>query len=101
MLSYLAHFEGLRGISFPLRYEKQSGWFVDLDILKALINKNIRAIALVNPNNPTGSFIKKKELEKIDAVCKDQNIALIIDEVFSDFISSEDPEIVRSSVNRT
>lgn len=101
LLSYLASFEGLRCFSYPLRYDKRSGWFIDIDILQALITKNTKAITIVNPNNPTGSFVKKKELENIDAICRKHNIAIIIDEVFSDFASTDNPDMVITSIHKT
>jgi alanine-synthesizing transaminase len=51
-----------------------------------------RAIVLVNPNNPTGSFLKGGELERLKSLSSERHIALISDEVFSDYAFAPDPE---------
>jgi aspartate/methionine/tyrosine aminotransferase len=49
---------------------------------------------LVNPNNPTGSYVKRDELSELTALCAERDIALISDEVFADYKFSEDPDRV-------
>ena len=44
-----------------------------------------RAIIVVSPNNPTGSFVSSPEFDEIQAVCRDRSWALIVDEVFADY----------------
>ena len=44
-----------------------------------------RAIIVVSPNNPTGSFVSSPEFDEIQAVCRDRSWALIVDEVFYDY----------------
>jgi alanine-synthesizing transaminase len=101
LLSYLVCFEGLKAFSYPLRYDDQRGWSIDMDILQALINPKIKAIVIVNPNNPTGSYVNQQELAELDAACRKHDTALIVDEVFYDFNATETPGQVRSVVNRS
>ena len=49
---------------------------------------------LVNPNNPTGSYVKRSELSELTALCAQRDIALISDEVFADYKLTEDPDRV-------
>jgi hypothetical protein len=51
---------------------------------------------LVNPNNPTGSFVKNRELERLVELCEERGLALISDEVFADYRFGPDPERVPS-----
>ncbi|MFR7743949.1 MAG: aminotransferase class I/II-fold pyridoxal phosphate-dependent enzyme [Acutalibacteraceae bacterium] len=44
--------------------------------------KKIDALFLCNPNNPTGRLIAGGLLEKILRVCRENNIALFVDECF-------------------
>ena len=44
-----------------------------------------RAVLVVSPNNPTGSFVSAAELERLDRLCRDRGWALIVDEVFADY----------------
>src|SRR2546422_1432152 len=39
-----------------------------------------RSILVVSPNNPTGSFISRPELERLTGVCRDRRWALVADE---------------------
>jgi alanine-synthesizing transaminase len=101
LLSYLACFEGLRAISYPLRYDDRKGWSIDMDVLRALINPKTKAIILVNPNNPTGSYVNRQEFAELDTVCREYDLALIVDEVFSDFNAAEKPDRIRTAVNHS
>ena len=101
LLSYLACFEGLQAFSYPLKYDDQKGWSIDMDVLQALINPKTKAIVIVNPNNPTGSYVNQQELAELDAACREHDIALIVDEVFSDFNATDLPGRVQTVMNRS
>lgn len=53
--------------------------------LEAAIDHTTRVIVLVNPNNPTGSYIGAEELDELNRICLRHNLALISDEVFFDY----------------
>ncbi|MFH1075889.1 MAG: pyridoxal phosphate-dependent aminotransferase [Pseudomonadota bacterium] len=99
LLSYLGGLESLTCIYYPLRYDQEYGWKIDIDTLRAVISPRTKAIVLVSPNNPTGSYIKEHELEALLRIAYEHGLALIIDEVFSDFFSRDDPDRVRTAVN--
>jgi alanine-synthesizing transaminase len=101
LLTYLAGFDGLVCHSYPLHYQEEEGWRIDLDVLEALITKRTRAVIVVNPNNPTGNYIEEAELAAIDALCRRHELALIVDEVFSDFTANPAADGVRTTVKRT
>ena len=94
LFEFLAALESVRPVQYPLVYHE--GWSIDCDALAALIGPLTRAIILVNPNNPTGSFLKRAELARLAELCRAHDLALISDEVFSDYAFDEDPERVRS-----
>lgn len=56
----------------------------------AFLNTSADILFLCNPNNPTGQIIEKPLLEKILNQCRKQNILLVLDECFVDFL--EEPE---------
>ena len=85
LLTYLARLDSLRACFYPLRYDSAVGWSIDLDVLQALITPQTRAIVLIDPNNPTGSYVKQTEWKAIDAMCRRHDLALIVDEVFYDY----------------
>lgn len=98
LLEVLTGLAGLRLVPYRQVYEERSGWRIDLERLQASISTRSRAIVVVSPNNPTGAFLKRRELETIAALCREHGLALIVDEVFSDYGVGEDPERVASAV---
>ena len=101
LISYLARFENLQPFSYPLRYDDEQGWSIDLEVLQALITPKCRAIVVINPNNPTGNYLKPHELAALDRICRRSGLALIVDEVFSDYFRAGRPPEVPTVVNRT
>jgi aspartate/methionine/tyrosine aminotransferase len=101
LLTYLAELESLHYIYYPLRYHQLSGWSIDLDVLEAVITPKTKVVVLVHPNMPTGSYIKHRELAELDRICSKHNLALIVDEVFSDFSWGEAPDRVKTMVNHS
>lgn len=83
LFDFLAALESVRPVHYPLRYEGR--WLIDFDALRQCITPRSRAIVLVNPNNPTGSFLKKQEFARLIAVCREHQLAIISDEVFCDY----------------
>jgi len=53
------------------------------------ITSKTRAIVLVTPNNPTGAEYPAALLEEFAELCRANNIALIIDETYRDFLSHD------------
>jgi len=96
LFDFLAALDSVRVVQYPLVYE--GGWFIDFEALAARITSRTRAVVIVNPNNPTGSFLKKAELSQLIALCRRHGLAILSDEVFSDYGFKEDPARVRSLV---
>ncbi len=94
LFDFLAALEGVRVTQYPLIYH--GTWKIDFDALARSITPRTRAIVLVNPNNPTGSFLKQAELAELLALCRNHSLALISDEVFSDYALHPDPQLVPS-----
>ena len=99
LFEFLAAMESLRVVSYPLVYH--GGWSMDCDALAAAITPRTRAMVLVNPNNPTGSFVKQAELAFLTDLCAARGIALISDEVFAGYGFADDPRRVRTLVGTT
>ncbi len=90
LFEHLAALEGVVVRHYPLRYFQ--GWFVDTHALAARITERTRAVVVVNPNNPTGSYLKKHEGNEIAGVCAERDLALISDDVFFDYALVDDPD---------
>ncbi|HEY8946776.1 MAG TPA: pyridoxal phosphate-dependent aminotransferase [Polyangiaceae bacterium] len=77
LFEHLARFEAVQPVPYPLRFD--GAWHIDFPELERRLGPRTRAIALVNPNNPTGSFVKVDELERLAHL----GLPLISDEVFA------------------
>jgi aspartate/methionine/tyrosine aminotransferase len=68
------------------------GWQIEFESLRRTITKRSRAIMVVHPNNPTGHFTKAWELERLNTLCREHELALVADEVFLDYgLTGEEP----------
>jgi aspartate/methionine/tyrosine aminotransferase len=93
LFEFLANLESVEVRQYPLAYH--GGWAIDLEALAAAVSDRTRAVVLVNPNNPTGSYVKREELQALSRLCAQRRIALISDEVFSDYALGESPDAER------
>ena len=71
--------------SRPYDLEYHGGWSIDFASVERAMTPRTRAMLIVSPNNPTGSFVTRAELERLATVCAPRGIALIADEVFADY----------------
>ena len=94
LFEFLATMESVVVRTYPLAYH--GGWGIDVAALEASLTPRTRAIILVNPNNPTGSYLKGAELEQLARVCSARDLALISDEVFADYALIPDPARVKT-----
>ncbi|MBV9147784.1 MAG: pyridoxal phosphate-dependent aminotransferase [Acidobacteria bacterium] len=83
LFEFLADIQDVQLQPYPLFYDH--GWHIDLGRLRERIGSTTRAILVVNPNNPTGSFVHGAELDALVQICSERDIALIADEVFLDY----------------
>ncbi|HMW06544.1 MAG TPA: pyridoxal phosphate-dependent aminotransferase [Leptospiraceae bacterium] len=60
-------------------------WEIDFSLLEQKINKNTKALVIVEPQNPTGARLTKSDAERLVEVIRKNKLILIIDEVFSDY----------------
>ncbi len=82
---FLAALEGVELCHYRLQYAHTAGWQIDFDSIEKAMAEDARAIIVVSPNNPTGSFIKLSEAERLNAICAKHRLALMVDEVFGDY----------------
>ncbi len=94
LFEYLAALESVSVRHYGLFYDH--GWYLDFHALEQAITPRTRALVLVNPNNPTGHFIHRGELEQLRALCDRHDIAILSDEVFGDYRLDPAPDAVLS-----
>ena len=83
LFEFLASIQDVKLVAYPLLYDH--GWQIDLHSLAGAVTARTRAILVVHPNNPTGSFVKPAETDSLDALCRERRLALVADEVFLDY----------------
>ncbi len=76
----LAHNAGCTVKELALRPE--NGWRADMDELDVLVSERTKLVAVVNPNNPTGSVFTREEMERVVAACARVGAWLHADEVY-------------------
>ncbi len=83
LFDFLAELQDVNLIAYSLLYDH--GWQIDLHSLENAITSKSRAIVLVHPNNPTGSYVSTQERQQLNELCRRHRLALIVDEVFLDY----------------
>jgi alanine-synthesizing transaminase len=89
LFDFLADLSDVKLVSYPLLYDH--GWQIDFDSLHKAATPRTRAMILVHPNNPTGSYVSAAETAALNAFCRDHGLALIVDEVFLDYSHDRTP----------
>ncbi len=93
LFDHLAGLEAIRAAPYRLEYAHPRGWSIDVDNLRATAaSTSARAIIVINPNNPTGSFLSAAERASITELCVERGMALIADEVFFPYALDSAPD---------
>jgi len=83
LFDHLTRLDEVTAIPYDLEYH--DGWTIDQSSLERAVTPRTRVLLIVSPNNPTGSFVKAEELDRLQAICAARDVVLIADEVFSDY----------------
>jgi alanine-synthesizing transaminase len=89
LFDHLTRLESVRAIPYALEYH--GAWRIDIDAVRHGIRDRARALLVVSPNNPTGSFLHGDDLVQLAELCASHDVALIGDEVFADFALDPSP----------
>jgi aspartate/methionine/tyrosine aminotransferase len=82
LFEHLTRLEAVQAAAYLLEYHGR--WEIDFDSIAAA-PPSTRALLVVSPNNPTGSFVREPELDRLVTICRDRGWALVADEVFADY----------------
>lgn len=83
LFDHLARLDGVRPVPYATQF--YGAWTVDAGAIARALTPSTRAVLVVSPNNPTGSYLKRPELDALAAMCRDRSLALVGDEVFFDY----------------
>jgi aspartate/methionine/tyrosine aminotransferase len=88
LFEYLCQLNDVELRRYRLAYDGE--WHVDFTSLQNEVTRKTRAIVLIHPNNPTGSYIKQDEFDRFCTFANKHNCAIIVDEVFEQYAFSHD-----------
>ena len=94
LFAYLARLESVDVHPYALSYDGE--WHLGPDAVLEAVTPRTRAVVVVSPNNPTGSFLKRAEAEALLELCAERELAVISDEVFADYAFGSDPRRMAS-----
>jgi alanine-synthesizing transaminase len=83
LFEHLTRLDAVRAI--PYRLEYHGRWEIDLDSVDAA-PPDVRALLLVSPNNPTGSYVSAREAEGLATIARERGWAIVADEVFAEYV---------------
>jgi aspartate/methionine/tyrosine aminotransferase len=83
LFEFLADLQDVKLVPYPLLYDH--GWQIDFPSLYKAVDHHTRALVVVHPNNPTGSYVHSDEIGSLNSFCREYNLSLIVDEVFLDY----------------
>jgi len=83
LFEFLAEMQDVKLVPYPLIYDH--GWQLDFPSINKAVTDQTRAVVIVHPNNPTGSYVGEAERSELNEFCRDRNLRLIVDEVFLDY----------------
>ncbi len=89
LFEHLARLESVTAVPYGLEWH--GSWRIDLASLHEACGPRVRAVLVVSPNNPTGSWLHRDDLADLSRVCGERDLALIGDEVFADYPLDDAP----------
>ena len=93
---------------YPNRYDKSNSVcfypknenfsYTADDVMSFFGDKEIENLVIVNPDNPTGNYIQKKDLLRMVEWAEEKGITLVIDESFVDFADELDSTLITQEI---
>ena len=91
LFEHLTRLDGVEAAAYALRYDGR--WWVDVESVDRMWRPETRALLAVSPNNPTGSLLGSDETRALAERCASRGAALILDEVFADYLLDNRPAV--------
>lgn len=86
LFEHLTRLECVRAEPYDLEYHGR--WEIGIDGIRNA-PADTKAIIVVSPNNPTGSYLSRREMSEVSDICHEREWALVADEVFADYSLDE------------
>jgi hypothetical protein len=89
LFEHLTRLECVTAVPYSLEYH--GSWRIDIDSVRQAASDRVRAILIVSPNNPTGSFLHREDLAALADIAAANGWPLVGDEVFADYVLDPAP----------
>ena len=81
---YMAYPQMYGAQTVEYKLKPNDGWRLDFDDIEAKMNESVKLLVLINPNNPTGSFVEKRDIDFLaDGLKKYPHVTILSDEIYS------------------
>ena len=90
LFEHLTRLESVRAVPYQLEYHGR--WEIDFEEIAAATD-DVRAVLLVSPNNPTGSYVTPREADILAGICRERGWALVSDEVFAEYALDQETPV--------
>jgi aspartate/methionine/tyrosine aminotransferase len=80
---YVTYVRMVGGIPIPYRTIEEEDWKPDVDDIESKITEKTKAIAIINPNNPTGALYDASTIRRIGEIASNHGLFLISDEIYN------------------
>lgn len=67
----------------------EQNYRIDVDAVLTTADKKTKIVYLCSPNNPTGTYLTKAEIKRLDVELP-ENVLLILDAAYSEFVTADD-----------
>ena len=84
----------------PYYMDEDNGWQLSVEKMEKALDesekegKNVKALVIINPGNPTGSILSAESIEKVIEFAVKNRLVLIADEVYRENIYNEGKQFV-------
>lgn len=65
------------------------------DVIRYFEDKDLEALLIINPDNPTGNYIEKHQMKQLVKWSKERGTVLVIDESFIDFSDEKEGSLLQ------
>ncbi len=80
---YITYVQMVGGVPVPYRTIEEEGWVPDVDDIASKVTEKTKAIAIINPNNPTGALYDASTIRRIGEIAAKNDLFLISDEIYN------------------
>ena len=78
--------------------ENENFTYTAEDLMRFYQEKDVSAIVMTNPDNPSGNYISKGDMLTFIAWCKKRNIQIVVDETYVDFADEENGTLITEEI---